>query len=343
MHNLDTRYKAVVHYLHFERSLRKVAAIHKVSKSSLQRWVKASPKFRKQRSKKAVKQDIVKCVASALKANPFTTAKALVHTIQSTCKVRVSPSTASRYIKQAGFSRKKAFHVIDHEHTPEDVLRFCEGFQGSDLSDIVSIDEAGFYVGDSPKYGYSPRGCRLQTRQSRTLRRRKMTLILAVSRIGVVHFKVQDTNCKTSDFVDFIREMPQQSERTLLLMDNLQCHHSREVKQAIEARGWRALYTLPYSPRLNPIEYVFRSMKVCYRGHCPPENDDTFDYGALLVNAVLSQTDCEAAFAKVAQTVLNAVRTGGVNFSGYDKRSPRRRHVVNASRPPCSDYLDLRI
>jgi hypothetical protein len=34
----ETRYRAVVHYTHFLRSLRKVSAIYKVSKSSLQRW-----------------------------------------------------------------------------------------------------------------------------------------------------------------------------------------------------------------------------------------------------------------------------------------------------------------
>ena len=123
-----------------------------------------------------------------MKANPFTTARSLVHILQTTCNLRVSPSTASRYIKRVGFSRKKATQVVNHTHKPEDVLRFCCDFKTAESAGdgIISIDEAGFYIGDAPKYGYSPRGCRLQNRQSRTLRRRKQTLVLAVSRLGVV-------------------------------------------------------------------------------------------------------------------------------------------------------------
>ena len=52
MHDLETRYKAVVHYNHFQRSLRVVSKLYKVSKSSLQRWVKLSPStFRPKKTK----------------------------------------------------------------------------------------------------------------------------------------------------------------------------------------------------------------------------------------------------------------------------------------------------
>jgi transposase len=270
-----------------------------------------------------INDQVSQCILSALKVNPFITARSLVHILKNTCDLRVSPSTASRYVKRAGFSRKKAFQVVDHAHKPVDVLRFCNDFDAAKFvgDGIVSIDEGGFYIGDAPKYGYSPRGCRLQNRQSRTLRRRKLTLLLAVSRHGVVHFQIQEENCKKQDFLNFIRDMPQLSPRTTLLMDNIAFHHSREVIQAIQDRGWSKLHTLPYSPRLNPIEYVFRSCKACYRENAPPENDDAFDYVELLVGVVLSRPDCDASFRQVERTVDVALKTGGINFSGYDLKT----------------------
>ena len=42
MHTADVKYRAIVHYTHFCRSLRSVAKLYKVGKSTLARWVTAS-------------------------------------------------------------------------------------------------------------------------------------------------------------------------------------------------------------------------------------------------------------------------------------------------------------
>lgn len=56
MYNLETRYKAVVHYNYFVNSLRRVSKLYGVSKSSLQRWVTKSPNYKKKRNKRQVKK-----------------------------------------------------------------------------------------------------------------------------------------------------------------------------------------------------------------------------------------------------------------------------------------------
>jgi transposase len=43
----EVRYRAVVHYKLFLHSLRKVAQLYNVSKSSLQRWIHNDPTIRK--------------------------------------------------------------------------------------------------------------------------------------------------------------------------------------------------------------------------------------------------------------------------------------------------------
>jgi transposase len=106
MHPLEVRYKAVVHYTHFLHSIRRVAAIYKVSKSSLQRWIKASPFARRHRSKKQQADKITQTISQAISTNPFITCKQLAHILSSECAIKVSRVTAGRYIRNLKFSKK---------------------------------------------------------------------------------------------------------------------------------------------------------------------------------------------------------------------------------------------
>ena len=195
MIDLDTRYRAVAHYKHFCQSLRRVSSLYRVSKSSLQRWVHSSPAFRRRRPKCKMCADIQSCIQKQLEDDPFTTASQLTHIIERTCHVTRSRSTVSKYIKQSGFSRKKAFRIVHRIHDPEHVRAFCNDYTRS--SDrIVCIDEAGFYVGDHGRYGYCKRGRRLNIASTSTLRRSKFTLLMAVSERGIVGYKILTHNCR---------------------------------------------------------------------------------------------------------------------------------------------------
>ena len=46
-------------------------------------------------------------------------------------------------------------------------------------------------------------------------------------------------------------------KNSILIMDNVSLHMSREVVDIIKVTGCYLLYTVPYSPDLSPIEYVF--------------------------------------------------------------------------------------
>jgi transposase len=51
----------------------------------------------------------------------------------------------------------------------------------------------------------------------------------------------------------------------LVIMDNLQSHKVKGVREAIAARGAELLYLPPYSPDLNPIEQAFAKLKALLR------------------------------------------------------------------------------
>ena len=323
MHPLHIRYKSTIHYNFFDGSLRKVASIYNVSKSSLHRWVKSTDTEHLHISKPIRKrkehcEKIKACIKKTIESNPFVTLRSVVQTVLKSCNVKLSVSTASRLTKTLGFSKKKAFRTIDYKHDPDQVMRFCNSFATSNqCGDIISIDEAGFYIGDNPRYGYSQRGKRLHVQSSKTLRRRKLTLVLAITTQGVHHFAILDSNCNKNSFVSFIKEMPP-IPGAKVLMDNISFHHSIEAKDTITSRGMQPLFNLPYSPRLNPVEYAFSYLKSTYRSHCPHHSDDRFDYAGLLAHAVLSLNEVDHYFEKV-QCTVDAVRlSGGTNFCGYD-------------------------
>ena len=269
MYDLETRYRSVVHYNYFQRSLRAVSKIYGVSKSSLQRWVKHSSSLKKARRKTSIKDDVRKCIISQLKHNPFITMDELANKIAIDCNIKRSRRTVNRYVKSEGNSFKTAFRMVNVDHKNEVVKQFCQRYiKACDDDSIISIDETGFYLGDHRKKGWTTKGKRLAIKSDKSLRRVKFTLILAISSKGLVGYEILDHNCKKVDFVTFIQ--------------NLQLPNGSVVCSSI-------LYCIAYSPKLNCVENVFGMLKPFYRRMCPPEFNKSFDYKYLFENLLYEE------------------------------------------------------
>ena len=301
------------------RSLRRVASRLNVSKSSLQRWIQNIDKRRKRRSCKQVQVDVKRCIDDTLKARPFTTMQTLCQDIVSQCGIRMSPSTAARVVKRVGWSHKKAFRVIDKKHTRETLENFKHAYLESTDDSIVCIDEAGFYIGDIPRYGYAPRGRRLNVPCDRCLRRSKITLLMAISKDGVVAYELLAHNCKRDDFVNFIEHLDV-PKGTRVVMDNVAFHHSKVTKDALQAKDISPLYIPAYSPRFNAIEYVFSQLKSDYRKRCPVYASKTFDYQAQMHRSIssISSNGFSKIFEHVCSSVREILTSHDASFSGYD-------------------------
>ncbi len=55
--------------------------------------------------------------------------------------------------------------------------------------------------------------------------------------------------------------VPAQKPGDIVIMDNLGCHKSKAVRDAIRAAGARLWFLPPYSPDLNPIGQTFAKIK----------------------------------------------------------------------------------
>ena len=79
MYDLETRYKSVVHYNHFLRSLRKVSEL-------------------------SLRNDIHKCILDQIHNNPFITIEELTSIIDSNCNLKRSRRTINRYVKSCNLT-----------------------------------------------------------------------------------------------------------------------------------------------------------------------------------------------------------------------------------------------
>jgi len=110
----ETRYRAVVHYTHFLRSLRKVSAIYKVSKSSLQRWTSQDLNVvHAKRRRRSIFQKVESIMKDTIRSNPFITLHDLSHHISHECNITSSRQTMGRCRQNCEFVRKKVTRVVD--------------------------------------------------------------------------------------------------------------------------------------------------------------------------------------------------------------------------------------
>ena len=193
---------------------------------------------------------------------------------------------------------------------------------------MFCIDEAGFYVGDHPRKGRSKRGHKLAIGTGKSLRKAKFTLILVIGINGIVGYKIQDKNCKIDSFVDFVNDLDL-PKGSVLLMDNLKAHHSNEVQYAGINKGFRFLFTPPYSPRCNPIEKIFGAFKPVYRKLCveetiPKKKDD---YRNIFTNILEINTNTsflttyQNTLSFINETIQNIDSDPKFKFIGYDVKS----------------------
>jgi len=68
---------------------------------------------------------------------------------------------------------------------------------------------------------------------------------------------------KTEDFISFLGKIREANpeKRIVIILDNFRTHHAKKVKEEAKRMNIALVYLPPYSPDLNPIESVWKSVK----------------------------------------------------------------------------------
>lgn len=123
--------------------------------------------------------------------------------------------------------------------------------------------------------GYSPRG-KTPILQCHDGRWKTATMVSAISNQGLLRFKVQDKPMNQVTFIEFLGDLIADEKRKIfLIVDNLRVHKSKTVTSWVEEHKDRIelFFLPPYSPEINPDEYVNRALKTELRSRAPAAID----------------------------------------------------------------------
>ena len=254
--------KAVVTLYEYFGSMRRTAAVLKISIASVSRWSKAKGNVMPRKRPTMITDAIKDSVRVFLQRETRLSSIDVVNHIHATFGFTVSRQLAHIVIRRLGFTfkrtRKRGLSKRKSEATPPFLSSFMETVNRG--NNIVAIDESGFDQRPSPAYGYALAGVPAIVVWKPSSDRRRLNLLMAIHASGSHQYTIRESAINGVTFAEFIKDLPYERGTTLLL-DNASIHNTALVKQTIADKGYVALFVPPYSPEFNPIELVFGVVK----------------------------------------------------------------------------------
>ncbi len=182
--------------------------------------------------------------------------------------VSLSESAVGRMLRRLGLSPQRPLFRA-YQQDPQ-AVQLWRDEEYPAIQKLAKQEDAVIYFGDEAGVRsdyhsgttWAPQG---KTPVVRTTGSRfGMNLISAVSAQGQLRFMVTPQRMTASVFVEFLRRLTHNQQRPVfLIVDNHSTHKARMVKDFVEQTQGRLrlFYLPPYSPQLNPDEWVWRHVK----------------------------------------------------------------------------------
>lgn len=218
-------------------------------------------------------------------------------------------STLCRTVHRLGFTRKRLQHIA-LQCSEERRAQYMAEISIFDPSMLVWVDETGFRRRNSIRaYGYSLRGMRATDYQLK-MGQKNINAIGIMSLNGIEDVYISEENVNGDVFEDFVRTtllpilMPFNGINThsVVVLDNCSIHHLERIEQMITSVGALIRFLPPYSPDLNPIEFVFSKVKSFWKAN----------------DVVVQSTSCYRTLVMMAfNSITQQDAFGYVKHSGY--------------------------
>lgn len=266
MYSLDFR-NAVRSVYEYTQSMRRVGLILKVSSSTVHRWLQTAdaPRHWPRRGSKFT-DAMVALMQLQLQASPTTTAAQLKALICTKLGVDVSRQLVSLVLKNRlnmswKRTRKRGCASAKHDRK-EQVRHFCKEFiTAFTEGTLVACDESGFDQRARPVYGYAPRSKpAILVIPSSKAKHVHHSLVLAAHMLGLTYSSLHVGSVNGPCFATFLNDLPF-PRGSVIVLDNASIHKCAPVRQIAVKRGYKLLFTPPYTPEFNPIEMMFGIIK----------------------------------------------------------------------------------
>ena len=185
-------------------------------------------------------------------------------------KFDVTPQHLGKVIRDNNITRKrtKVSHFPKTRFGKEinlkdELKKFYKKIDKYDINKIICLDETSIQPYMVPEYCRSRLGNRCIDKTDNNFVFRKFTLLVAISRNGLVGAKIYEKNGMTKErFIDFIDEfIKNKYKHHLIVLDNAGSHNNQLVKDKIKEIKNDYLFCVPYTPKTNPIESYFNQLK----------------------------------------------------------------------------------
>lgn len=110
---------------------------------------------------------------------------------------------------------------------------------------------------------------------------------------SVLDFKEDSKKESVCDFLSLIREKNPDGA-IVVILDNFRSHWAKKTREHAETLGIKLVFLPPYSPDLNPIEYIWKSIKRVLS----PIFIETVDHLKYVVKEVFEKLSSKTSFAK---------------------------------------------
>ena len=286
MYSKDFRLLAIKLLNRFS-NYRKVCSLLHISLSTLHKWKHNGIGF-KQRTKRKLTQLVIDTVDKVVQDNPFVTVKDVVLALMNKGIKRCN-KTVYAYLKKANITKKKAYHYCPQHFHVEKEQTFKEKMLQDANCRFISVDECYFSEKVLPHYGYSKKGVRINT-DLLPKKWQKRSLLFAVSSDGYYYYEIVYGSVNKDIFNTFVDSL-NLLDRDRMMLDNVAFHHSNVLPNFI--------YTPPYQPQYNPVEYCFSKIKNAFRRSC----SFTIDDNIIKSIETLTQDDIMSCFKHVFKLI----------------------------------------
>ncbi len=281
MYSIDFIYKAIHLYYKEQKSFNKIGKILNVSRQIVSIWINNFNKdisFLSNRNKikniklneKISNIDMLLYIKNLIYTNPFIIRNEIIEYVYLKFKIKLTLNNISKIYKNLNMTRKKPkYHIIKNQDFMDKLIEkrklFLEDINKENIDKIISIDESGFNKLLSINKGLSEKGKKINVPIRQKLDK-NITLLLATTTKGVLHFHIKRENINSILFYDFIKETIDKLEdkNYVFVFDNICFHHNKKMLNLIITNGHKYIFAPPYSPNNNPVESIFSIIKNKY-------------------------------------------------------------------------------
>jgi transposase len=161
---------------------------------------------------------------------------------------------------------------------------------------LVFVDECSTNIALTRLYARAPRGERAYGKAPRNWGK-NITLISSLSSEGIGAAMSVEGATDGAAFETYVKHFlaPTLRRGQIVVMDNLQVHKMKRVRDLVEGAGAEVLFLAPYSPDFSPIEEAFSKVKGILRRIGARTRDALLEATSEALDAV-SRTDAVGWF-----------------------------------------------